>query len=230
MAKYILVNGIRIASEFVSEKLGRWTTLGPKFKLPTGSGNDWKNFQVCQCECGKIAVVCSASLTNGISRSCGCLRAETHRAIKIRHGMSDTPEFKSWQHLIDRTTNPKNKGYADYGGRGIKVCDRWLEPDGRGFVNFFSDVGPKPSPQHSIDRIDNNGNYEPGNCRWATRTEQVRNRRTSLYVTYNGITQHLCDWANDTGISYDILRHRHNNGWDIESMLTLPKNSKKRKR
>lgn len=143
--------------------------------------------------------------------------------------MTGTPEYKSWQHLLDRTSNPNNRGYADWGGRGIKVCARWREPDGLGFANFYEDMGPKPGPEYSIDRIDNNGNYEPGNCRWATRTQQVRNRRTSVYITYRGVTHHLCEWAAITGLSYETLRFRHRRKWDVESMLSLPKNARKPK-
>ncbi len=124
----------------------------------------------CQCECGRPIVVLGSSLRTGNTTSCGlCLRAERTRT----HGLSETRVYKTWTAMKDRCSNPKNKAYANYGGRGIAVCDRWMNS----FESFYADVGDRPSDQHSIDRINNDGNYEPSNCRWATKSQQQSNQR-----------------------------------------------------
>lgn len=126
----------------------------------------------CLCDCGKELVIQGGNLRHR-QRSCGCDRKTT-----ATHGLSGSTEFRSWGQMIQRCTNERLKTHKHYGGRGIRVCDRWMES----FENFYADMGAKPSPKHSLDRIDVDGNYEPGNCRWATPQEQSRNRRTSVYV------------------------------------------------
>lgn len=122
----------------------------------------------CQCDCGNTAVVYSSNLIRGHTRSCGCQKEE--RILK--HGMCGSPEYQAYQGMIDRCFNPNNSEYRNYGGRGITVCDKWRE----GFEAFYSDMGDRPSSQHSLDRIDVNGNYEADNCRWANIFVQAQNR------------------------------------------------------
>ncbi len=135
------------------------------------------------------------------------------------HGLTKTGEYASWYGMHSRCSNPKTDRYKDYGGRGVRVCERWKD-----FLTFLADMGPKPSPEHTLDRFpDNDGNYEPGNCRWATPAEQGRNRRDNCYLTCQGRTMTMTDWAAELGITPATLWCRlHMLGWSIERALTTP--------
>ncbi len=135
-----------------------------------------------------------------------------------RHGESRTPEYQAWLNIRKRCISPNNPGYKNYGGRDIKICDSWHDS----YKNFLADMGRRPSPKHSIDRRDNNGNYEPGNCRWATDKQQRRNRQTNHIVTYNGRRMVLADACRLAGISRSTVRTRLKSGWDIDRALSQP--------
>lgn len=129
---------------------------------------------VCICACGNNAVAVGYLLRTSAAKSCGCMRATILATHAIKHRLSDTPEHYIWRGMKQRCYNPNNKSFKNYGGRGITICDRWQNS----FENFLADMGKKPSPTHSIDRVNNDGNYEPANCRWATNQEQSDNKRT----------------------------------------------------
>ena len=133
-----------------------------------------------------------------------------------RHGLSYRPEYRAWQQMRLRCCDPKHAAYSSYGGRGITVCDRWLKSP----QAFLDDMGPKPSPAHELERKDNDGNYEPGNCKWATRSENDRNRRSNRRIIFGEETLTLVEWSERTGIPEDTLMHRIRSGWPIERAMT----------
>ena len=137
---------------------------------------------LCTCSCGEVTAVCGSLLRSGNTRSCGCLRREVVAATYTIHGMSNTPEYWIWNMMKTRCRNKRNRWYQYYGGRGISVCRRWND-----FNNFLLDVGLRPHKRLSIDRIDNNGDYEPGNCRWATLSQQRNNRRNREEVARDNL-------------------------------------------
>lgn len=150
---------------------------------------------------------------NKSTGSASCFR---HWSGKKRHGMSRSPEHRAWEGMKQRCQNPNHKDYPDYGGRGITVCARWLAS----FENFFADMGLRPSCKHSIDRFPNNdGNYEPGNCRWATWTEQHRNKRSNHVLVFLGESLTISEWSKKLGISAITIQARLRHGWSIEKVL-----------
>ena len=154
--------------ELVGDRFGRLTITRVLNK-----SKHKRVYSECVCDCGNIVQVLLSSLKNGNTKSCGCLRKELTSLRMSTHKKSFSPEYNSYHHMIKRCYKKNTNVYSGYGGRGIKVCDRWLES----FENFYKDMGEKPSKKHSLDRINNDGNYEPDNCRWATQSTQVINSR-----------------------------------------------------
>lgn len=157
---------------------------------------------LCKCQfCGNEFGEYLSNLVKENPRGCGCRKGIGYN---VKHGATGTTEYKSWQMMKERCLTETNKAYPYYGGRGIKVCDRWLES----FENFLQDMGKKPSPLHSLDRFPNNkdGHYEPGNCRWGTDEQQCRNRRSNVVIEYNGEKKTLIEWSESLGFDYESMR------------------------
>lgn len=145
------------------------------------------------------------------------------RHPSFKHGLTELPEYRAWQTMRLRCSNPANQAYPDYGGRGITVCDRWKED----FLAFLEDMGRKPSPKHELDRENNNGNYEPGNCRWVVRKVNDRNRRSNRHLTFCGQTKVVAEWCEELNLPRDTVHKRLKAGWTVEEALTIPVQSKR---
>jgi hypothetical protein len=184
--------------DLTGQKFGRLTAVSRAPKLKSRN-NRWN----CVCECGNTTTASCADLRSGHSNSCGCYMIDRIKETNTTHGQAlKTPEYNTWNLMRDRCTNPNNNRYMRYGGRGIKVCDRWLNS----FENFFKDMGKRPSYKHSIDRWPNNdGNYEPGNCRWGTKKEQADNTGRNIWIEYEGRKMVQEDWARHFGICSGAL-------------------------
>jgi hypothetical protein len=173
------------------QRYGRLKVLSPASAMP--KNNKWWS---CECECGTVLPVRATHLFSGHTQSCACLSRDTASANRFVHGQARTRTYAIWCGVLKRCNNPSDKYYH---GRGITVCDRWLK-----FENFYADMGDAPKDL-TIERNDNNGNYEPGNCRWATRKEQAGNRTTSRMLTWRGKTQCAKAWAEELGIPYQFF-------------------------
>jgi hypothetical protein len=205
--------------DLTGERFGRLTVLSKAqtitYKNHRGRTITWD----CQCDCGSRLRVPGCSLRTGNTQSCGCL----HKDIMTIHGESTrqrrTPEYTAWVAMKARCSDPNHPSYQYYGGRGITVCQRWKDS----YADFASDMGRRP-PGHSIDRINNNGNYEPGNCRWATRREQSDNQgHHPTILMHDGKSRTITEWAAIAGLSRSALRTRLQRGWTLESALATPK-------
>lgn len=166
----------------------------------------------CRCDCGGTTIAIASNLTKGNSTSCGCKRRET----QFRHGMSGTLIHQVWRGMRARCNNPNDAAYTNYGGRGIRVCERWED-----FGAFLADMGMRP-PGFELDRIDNDGPYSPENCRWVPKRQNLRNKRTSHLVTWDGETLTVAAWAERLGIHERTLHNRLGRGWPIERAMTKP--------
>ena len=214
----------------IGNNYGRLTVIGYSHAQKRNIGLHSRHHWICRCTCGTVLVVESSNLKGGVSTSCGCYqreRASDAGKSNTRHGMSDSPEYSTWRRILDRCYNPKNDSYNRYGGRGIKVCNRWCTS----FDNFYKDMGGRPSNHHSIDRIDNEGDYTPDNCRWATPQEQGNNRGNNRRLTYNGQTMTITQWAHKAGISIETLSSRLDvHKWSLERAITEPVKRRKNNR
>jgi hypothetical protein len=194
------ISGQRFGSLVALEDLG--TTDGKQ------GDHRWR----CQCDCGRTHVVYGVHLRFGRIRSCGN-KCPHHPRRPQKHG-GDRTLLSLWRNMLSRCENQSNSRFASYGGRGISVCAEWHV-----FERFCLDMGPRPSREHSLDRVNNDGNYEPGNCRWATRLEQQRNMRSNRLLTWDGETLTLSAWAERAGLSGTVLATRLRRGWSMGEAL-----------
>lgn len=164
----------------------------------------------CKCDCGTTTIVSGCSFNK--TKSCGCLLAERRHFSTVTHGYArkgkKSPEYTTWVAIRQRCSNPSVQYYCNYGGRGIKVCERWINS----FENFLADMGNRPTKNHSIERINNDGNYEPSNCKWGTPKEQSNNNRNTCLITRNGITKSIAQWAEEFGVIYSTFYSRVKSG------------------
>jgi hypothetical protein len=175
----------------------------------------------CRCQCGNIKIIEGSKLRSGHTKSCGCYKVEQSGKQSITHGKSYSSEYGTWNSMKQRCLNVNDPAYKDYGGRGVTIYQEWIDS----FKSFYAYVGNKPSQKHSIDRIDNNGNYEPGNVRWALPIIQANNRRKNHYIEFNGQTKTISEWAKIVKLPYYVVIQRiAKYGWTINDALTTPNN------
>ena len=202
--------------DLTGQRFGRLTVQGF-----AGKGKNGVILWRCMCDCGNITDVWASNLRRKTTVSCGCYRRDMARRVKTTHGGKGTRLYNIWHGIKLRCLNVSDHAYKNYGGRGITICDEW-----RDSFEAFHDwaIANGYSYDLTIDRIDNDGNYCPDNCRWTTRAEQNRNRRFNHMITYNGQTQTLAEWSRQIGVSEDALRKRLTTyGWSVEKALTTRK-------
>ncbi len=202
------------AIDIAGQRFGFLVALSEAGRDPKRGGALW----LCQCDCGRTHIVKSHALRKGHTRSCGCQHIALIVAKTRTHGHASngrcSPELSTWRGMVRRCTNPRDAAFPSYGGRGITVCERW-----HSFEAFIADMGPRP-PGRSLDRIDNNAGYEPGNCRWATATEQQNNKRDNRPLEHDGRTMTLSQWAAETGLKMATIWARLRKGWKVSDALS----------
>lgn len=205
--------------DLTGQKFGRLTVV--EYCGRVGHSSSWR----CVCECGKETRSSGNGLRNGTAKSCGCFRSDRMSGLNYKHGerggenrKRKPPEYKAWEAIKQRCTNPKAKGWEWYGGRGIAMAPEWVND----FPAFLSHVGPRPSPKHTIDRIDSNKDYAPGNVRWASWDVQANNRSNNRIVDIGGYRLTLKEAADAVGLPYKTVKGRIQKGWSVDDALSEP--------
>lgn len=211
------------AIDLTNQRFGLLTVIEFYGSISKGQSKPAR-YWVCKCDCGNIVTVLANSLRQGRTFSCGCLRSERLKERNEKHNMSHSTLYHAWSNMKERCFNKNNPRYKDYGYRGITVCEEWLDFDTFrkwSLENGFIERKQNNRSLLSIDRIDNNGNYEPSNCRWVDNCIQANNKRNVKQYTYKGRTQSLSQWAREMGINLSTLHSRINRlGWSLEEALT----------
>ena len=216
----------RPSTESIGEKFGRLVVLEI-----VGKDNSNSAVVLCQCDCGSKHKTGLHGLRTGKTSSCGCYKLEVSRRVvterNTTHGKAGCPEYKSWQHMKGRCLNPKNPKYRIYGGRGITICPEWRHD----FAAFLAHIGRRPGAGYSVERIDNSLGYQPGNVKWATRIEQMRNTRQNHVIEFKGQKMTLVEWSERLGIDRFVLSSRLNRySWTVERALTQVQRKAPRRR
>ena len=198
----------------VGQKFNKFTILEFNGKHKSGHLT-----ALCKCDCGNIRTISLSDLKLNRSKSCGCIRKEAKQLFKKDHGMTNTKEFKTWAGIKIRCYNKNYKSYNYYGGKGVTMCNRWLNS----FRNFLEDMGFAPTNKHSIDRIDSNGNYEPNNCKWSTLIEQANNKSNNKFYEYNGEIKSVPYFSRKYNIPMGRLYERLKAGYSIKDAIEQPK-------
>lgn len=201
--------------DLTGQSFDRWTVVD------YSGSHKKRTYWSCICDCGNTGKIEAYSLKKERSRSCGCFGREKAIKDNTSHGQGkrgeESKEYRCWRHMKDRCYSPKDGQYHNYGARGITVCERW-----RKFENFFEDMGKCPEGL-TIERVNNDGNYEPGNCKWATKEEQMNNTRRNRWVKHKGITKTLTQWARVLNMSESTLRARlKKDNWATERAFSIP--------
>jgi len=197
------------------QRFGRLVTI-EELHGSRHSGNR-KRLWVCRCDCGNIIRTTPVNLMKGKATSCGCYHNELLSAQSRTHGKSKTSEYRIYRGMWERCYNPNNANYPYYGGRGIVIDERW-----HSFDNFYNDMGQRPTPLHTVERLDNDKPYSRDNCVWATRKEQANNQRSNTILEFNGERHNIAEWAEITKISARNISNRLRYGWSVEAALTTP--------
>lgn len=217
--KFCAGNGVPpYVQAMIGEKYNSWSVL--EFGHSKKVGGGLHHYAVCRCQCGTERAIACHNLKSGASKSCGCQRDN------LTHGMSRRgkvhPVYRVWQEMLRRCYDSTRRQWQDYGGRGIQVCERWMD-----FLNFCEDMEFSWRKGLSIGRIDNDGHYCPENCRWETRKQQNNNTRRNRFVCANGKTQTLGQWSEETGMPYSLLLWRLDRGWEHDRIVNQPSNRRK---
>lgn len=210
---------MKAAIDLTGQRFGRLTACFPH-SIKRVDGKNPRYYYWCNCDCGISRAVVSGNLTLENTKSCGCLQREQMetRNSARRHGRVKDGEYRAWAGAKSRCFNQKNHAYSRYGGRGITMCDRWKNS----FKNFLEDMGNRLTPNHSLDRIDNDGDYCPENCRWATPTEQANNTHKNHRITIGGFTLTVAEWARKLEVDPDRIHDRLKIGWSEVDAIFLP--------
>jgi hypothetical protein len=211
---------MKIVYDLTGQRFGQLAVL--EFVGTKGTGTARKRLWRCLCDCGQETTASTGSLRQGKTRSCGCGALGNHRLHGDTAGKRRSTEHVIWSSMLKRCETPTCRAWKNYGGRGIKVCARWHD-----FAAFLADVGRRPSKAHSLDRVDNDGHYEPGNVRWATRSEQGYNTRVTRWLEAGGKRLTLDRWSKRIGVPAKTIRSRLYQGWPVEAAVTVPLGGKR---
>ncbi len=209
-ARFSRLHGIRISPEdWTVKTFDRLIPIGAAFRIAK------LTLVVCECSCGNVVLVQCHSIVKGTTGSCGCRHKDRTSQAKFKHGKCDLPEYRIWSGIKTRCTNENESCYQNYGGRGISMCERWLNS----FQSFYKDMGPRPTPLHEIDRENNDLGYFPENCRWTDGVTQANNTRSNRRVTIDGETRTIAQWARFANMKYAKLYARIEKGMDPKSAI-----------